>query len=52
MAKKTIQRTCPVCFGELVAIWQNNGWNGQEGPRMDEVTGLKCPVCGYREGKE
>ena len=40
---------CKKCFTIMHPIWQNNGWDGEEGPRMDEITGYKCPLCGEEE---
>ena len=41
---------CSHCGSFMSPIWENNGWeNPEDGPRMDEVTGYKCPMCGYKE---
>ena len=40
---------CPQCGENMEPIWQNNGWNGDDGPRKDEITGYKCPNCGHQE---
>lgn len=40
---------CPKCSSYLYPIWENNGWGGEEGPRMDEVTGVECKMCGFQE---
>lgn len=37
---------CPKCFSIMNPIWENNGWDGIEGPRMDEITGYQCLMCG------
>jgi len=40
---------CLLCGGNIRGIWQNNGWDGLEGQRMDEITGYECENCGRVE---
>ena len=37
--------TC-TCGALAQPQYENNGWNGEEGPRMDEVTNFICPQHG------
>ena len=38
---------CPICKNDLEAVWDNNAWDGEEGPRKDEITAWKCTYCGF-----
>lgn len=40
---------CPRCGRPMKALWENNGWDGEEGPRMDEIVGYYCTACGYKD---
>lgn len=37
---------CASCGAELAPIYENQGWDGFEGPRHDEIVGFKpCSEC-------
>lgn len=42
----TPESICPDCGAELPPIYENQGWNGYDGPRVDEIVGYKnCSEC-------
>jgi len=37
--------TC-TCGAPAKPQYENNGWDGEEGPRKDEITNFICPIHG------
>jgi hypothetical protein len=40
---------CPECGAILKAVWENVGFEEPEGPSKNEIVGVECPDCNFKD---